>query len=133
VPADEEATRLAGPPGSIANGSGPAEWLAPERPQIRVVAALRDDVAAKMFARHQINRASFLAARKYQSIHEVAEGARMRSCDPSMPAISGGRGDAAGGIDHWLRAHVAGSSAPTPGLTGKEQTQRTSLTGAQWR
>jgi hypothetical protein len=98
-----EATRIPPPAGAVAT-DGPAAWQAPVRPPIRVVATIRDDVAAKMYARHQIDRASYLAARKYQSIHEVAEGTRIRSCDPSMPAISGGQGDAAEGIDHRLRA-----------------------------
>jgi hypothetical protein len=33
---------------------------------------IRDDVAAKMFARHQIDRACYLAARSYQATHETA-------------------------------------------------------------
>jgi hypothetical protein len=39
---------------------------------LEVIAAIRDDVVAKMYARHQIDRACFLAARDYQKLFELA-------------------------------------------------------------
>jgi hypothetical protein len=51
------------PPTGAHTDDGPMEWQAPVRPRIEVLAAIRDDVAAKMFARRQIDDACFLAAR----------------------------------------------------------------------
>jgi hypothetical protein len=103
MPADVEAT-LALPPRGARTATGPATWEAPPRPKIRVIAALRDEVAAKMFARHQIDRACFLAARDYQRIHELAAAVHVKSLDPSMPPISGGRNDDFEGVDIQRRA-----------------------------
>jgi hypothetical protein len=93
------------PPQSAATNDGPVEWRAPARPRLEVLAAIRDDVAAKMYARHQIDEASFLAARNYQSVYERAEAARrVSSVDLEMPPISGGRGGDFQGADMVLRA-----------------------------
>jgi len=74
------------------------------RPRIEVLAAIRDDVAAKMFARRQIDDACFMAARAYQATYERAEALRrIKSVDPSMPPISGSVGQFKG-IDGALRA-----------------------------
>jgi hypothetical protein len=42
------------------------------------------------------------------SLAELAEGARIKSCDPGMPPISGSRSDAAADIDH----RAAGPTRP---------------------
>src|SRR5258706_357259 len=77
---------------------------APVRPRIEVLAAIRDDVAAKMFARRQIDDACFMAARAYQATYERAEALRrIKSVDVSMPPISGSVAQFEG-IDGALRA-----------------------------
>jgi hypothetical protein len=92
-PYDTSAHRTAtavAPPQGAATDDGPAEWQAPVRPRIEVLAAIRDDVAAKMFARRQIDDAMFLAARSYQRTYERAEALRrIKSVDLTMPPISG--------------------------------------------
>jgi hypothetical protein len=96
---------LRAPPLGAKGFDGPAEWYAPTRPQIQVVAALRDDVAAKMYARRQIDRASYLASRQYQALYEQAAPTHMRSVDISMPPINGLRSaENYGPADAQLRA-----------------------------
>jgi hypothetical protein len=101
--AHSPATAVAPPQGTVTD-DGPAEWQAPARPRIEVLAAIRDDVAAKMFARRQIDDACFLAARAYQTTYERAEALRrVKSVDLSMPPISGAVAQFEG-IDNALRA-----------------------------
>jgi hypothetical protein len=88
ITANQLAMRVAPPPGA-ATDDGP-EWQVPARPRLEVLAAVRDDVAANMFARRQIDDACFLAARAYQTTYEKAEALRRtKSVDLSMPPISG--------------------------------------------
>jgi hypothetical protein len=103
VPVDAESTLVPGPAGATTR-DGPKAWQAPPAPRIRVIASVRDDVAAKMFARRQIDRACFMAARGYQTLYEIAESARIRSCDPSMTPVSGGRSDGSDWIDAKAKA-----------------------------
>ena len=85
MPATAAAMRVKPPRGAKANGHGPAEWQAPVRAKIRAVAAVRDDVAALMFARGQIDQACHAAARSYQQLFERAELVPIKTVDPSMP------------------------------------------------
>ena len=106
VPADATA-KLAPPPyGSDQQDGAVRTWLAPRPPRIRVVAALRDDVVAKMFARRQLDRASYLAARDYQALAEMSEAGRLRGLDLTSPPVSGGT-NTGGSVDLQHRATVA--------------------------
>jgi hypothetical protein len=99
-----EATLVAPPAGALTT-DGPSTWQAPTRSRIRIVAAIRDDVPAKMFARHQIDRACFMAARDYENLYGTAAAVHLRSVDASMPPISGRRGDGfEAGVDAQRRA-----------------------------
>jgi hypothetical protein len=87
MPVTAAAMRVKPPRGAKANGHGPAEWQAPVRAKIRVVAVVRGDVAALMFARGQIDQACHAAARAYQQLFERAELVPIKTVDPSMPPI----------------------------------------------
>lgn len=68
-----------------------AEWIAPRKPLIEVYASKRD-VIAGMYARGQIDKAMFLAARDYAAIYETAMSLSVRGIDPAAPVVSGGTG-----------------------------------------
>ena len=106
ISAYAEAT-LMPPPRRAVTGrnEGEREWVAPQRPKLKVIAAVRDDMVAKMYARRQIDRACFMAARDYQGVFEIAQSARIRSVDLSMPVIENSRTDRAQAID--VHRHAA--------------------------
>jgi hypothetical protein len=88
-----EASAVSPPRGAVTD-DGPAEWQAPARPRIQVMASIRADVVAGMYARHQIDEAMFSAARNYQATYERSESLRrLQSVDLSMPHISGAQSD----------------------------------------
>jgi hypothetical protein len=72
-------------------GEGAPEWVAPQRPTVTVIRALRDDPLGRMFARHQIDRSQYLGGRSYQELIEVALIGSMRSVDLGKTRVSGGR------------------------------------------
>lgn len=105
VPSDAVSKRVAAPAGSTKQ-NGPANWQAPEQPLIRVIASVRSDVAAVMFARNQIDKACFRAARGYQELYEVTHSSRLKSCD--LDAVhSGAVSGSSYGVDLKRRARVA--------------------------
>lgn len=107
IAADAVASLGAPPAGSEQLEGAVRSWYAPRPPRIRVVAALRDDVVAKMFARRQLDKASFLAARDYQALAEVSESGRLRGLDLTSPPVSGRGHNNGAGIDAQHRATVA--------------------------
>jgi hypothetical protein len=99
------AERVEPPAGSSLNGHGPAEWQTPPPVTVTVATTARGDVASYMYARHQIGKSEFLAAKQYQAIYETASPARVRSVDVSMPptGIRGAAGNY-GPADAQMRA-----------------------------
>lgn len=79
------------PAATKARNDGYAEWVAPPRRPIEVLASARD-VVADMFARRTIDKAMFLAARHYEQTYDTAMSLKIKTVDPSMPPISGGTG-----------------------------------------
>lgn len=69
------------------------EWVAPDKQPIEVYASRRD-VIAGMYARGQIDRAMFLAARDYERIYATAMALPVKTIDPGKPMVSGGAGSA---------------------------------------
>jgi hypothetical protein len=103
-------TLLAPPPGATGT-DGPSAWQAPERPKLTLFADVRSDVAGKMYARRQIDRAMSAAARTYaqkrggptSGHHHVNNG--RRACTrlfriPPRPRHFGTRPHVLGGLGH---------------------------------
>jgi hypothetical protein len=90
VPADENAKLLIGK-----HTDKPSEvvrnWQAPPQPKITVIQSLRNDTLAHMFARRQIDQASYKAGRAYQALREVASISPMQSKEIGMPFTPGSR------------------------------------------
>jgi hypothetical protein len=104
APQHETAALVARPGRAADNPDAPREWLAPKQGRIKVMASTRD-VVTGMFARRQIDEASFLAARNYQRLHERAgQLGSVRSLDLSAPQVSGRRSDDFEHVDVQLRA-----------------------------
>jgi hypothetical protein len=105
APQHETAALVARPGrGGADNPDSPREWLAPKQGRIKVMASTRD-VVTGMFARRQIDEASFLAARNYQRLHERAgQLGSVRSLDLSAPQVSGRRSGDFEHVDVQLRA-----------------------------
>ncbi len=103
--AHQTATLIARPGrGATDNPDAPREWLAPGRGRIKVMASTRDTVTG-MYARRQIDEASFQAARKYQRLSEFAAwAASVKSVDVSAPQVQGSTRNYAAGIDQALAA-----------------------------
>jgi hypothetical protein len=80
VPADENAKLLIGKHTDQAS-EHVRSWVAPAQPKITVIQSLRDDLLAKMFARHQIDQASFRAGRDYQRLTELSQVTQVRAMD----------------------------------------------------
>lgn len=93
---DHHATAtLAQPPAGARTMDGPPTWHVPPQAKIKIIAATRSDVPALLFARHQIDRACFLAARAYAQLLETVDAVRLKSVDVSAPHVSGTRYDTA--------------------------------------
>ena len=85
---DHHATAtLAQPPAGARTMDGPPTWHVPPQAKIRIIAATRSDVPALLFARHQIDRACFLAARAYAQLLETVDAVRLKSVDVSAPHV----------------------------------------------
>lgn len=89
---DEPAVRRGPPPRAETVSGDVREWIAPARKPIEIFASKRD-VIAGMYARGQIDKAMYLAARDYQTVFETAMSLSVRGIDPSAPVVSGGAGN----------------------------------------
>lgn len=78
------------------------EWIVPGKPLIEVRASRRD-VIAGMYARGQMGKPEFDAARDYAQTFAVAMALPVKGVDPSNPAVQGG-GGGVGPIDAVVAA-----------------------------
>ncbi len=101
--AEEPARRRPPPRGAQTANPGAAEWVAPPKRPIEVYASRRD-VIAGMYARGQIDRAMFAAARDYERLYATAAALPVRTADPTRPAVSGAGRGAEEAIDAVRRA-----------------------------
>jgi hypothetical protein len=74
--------------GSVAEGA--PEWVPPTRPQIIVAQSIRNDPLGQMYARHQVDRPQYLAARNYQELFAVAQVGNIGAMNPCKPYVDGG-------------------------------------------
>jgi hypothetical protein len=71
-------------------GEGAPEWVPPTRPQIIVAQSIRNDPLGQMYARHQVDRPEYLAARNYQELYAVAQVGNIGAMNPCKPYVDGG-------------------------------------------
>jgi hypothetical protein len=74
--------------GTIAEGA--PEWVPPSPPQIIVAQSIRNDPLGQMYARHQIDRPEYLAARNYQELYATAQIGNIAAMNPCKPYVDGG-------------------------------------------
>jgi hypothetical protein len=67
-----------------------AHWVPPTRPQIIVAQSIRNDPLGQMYARHQVDRPEYLAARNYQELYAVAQVGNIGAMNPCKPYVDGG-------------------------------------------
>ena len=75
--------------GTLAEGA--PEWVPPSRPTVIVAQSIHRDPLGQMWAREQIDHASYFAGRGYQELHALAEIGGVGAMDPSKPFVQGGK------------------------------------------
>jgi hypothetical protein len=71
-------------------GEGAPEWVPPSPPQTVVAQSIRNDPLGQMYARHQVDRPEYLAARNYQELHATAQIGNIGAMNPCKPYVDGG-------------------------------------------
>jgi hypothetical protein len=91
------------PPKKTAGRNGHVcEWIVPVKKPIEVLASRRD-VIAGMYARGQMGKPEFFAARDYAQTFATAMALPVKGVDPSAPVVSGGN-NGHGAIDAVMAA-----------------------------